>query len=52
MEEAGFIPLDDTKPFESNNASGKGWYLISSSVTPVMGKTPGGLPENQRERYH
>ena len=38
MEEAGFIPLDDTKPFESNNASGKVVISGSSSVTPVMEK--------------
>ena len=38
VEEAGFIPLDDTKPFESNNASGKVVISGSSSVTPVMEK--------------
>ncbi|MGI5897067.1 MAG: substrate-binding domain-containing protein [Oscillospiraceae bacterium] len=38
VEAAGFIPLDDTKAFESNNASGKVVISGSSSVTPVMEK--------------
>ena len=38
VSEAGYISLDDVKPYESNGATGKVVVAGSSSVTPVMEK--------------